>query len=157
MKHKELLLEAKKRLNGRNIGSEVSEEDADWLKSVGLVVIYGASDDLAEIRGAIEGEEDVYGGGEIAFTENDLWKRECDNDYCPHEQAIRDSCVCVEAIWCEETESGTPTIEWTYKTDMPHETFEVLENGKAFCRGIIFHIDELKAAKNYPEVSSCAL
>ena len=33
---------------------------------------------------------------------------------------------------------------WTYKTDIPHSTFDILEDGEKYCRGIVFALDELE-------------
>lgn len=32
---------------------------------------------------------------------------------------------------------------WTFKTDIPHATFEVTDRGEKFCRGIVFSIKDL--------------
>jgi len=34
-----------------------------------------------------------------------------------------------------------------YETDIPHETFDIYEDGEKFCRGIVFSIDSLKQNK----------
>ncbi len=47
-------------LNGREYGSEITKEEEAAAKKAGLVVVYGASDDLVELRGAIEEEVGAY-------------------------------------------------------------------------------------------------
>lgn len=32
---------------------------------------------------------------------------------------------------------------WTYSTEIPHATFEIIEEGEKFCRGIVFDINDL--------------
>lgn len=32
---------------------------------------------------------------------------------------------------------------WTYKTTIPHETFEIMEGEQKYCRGIVFSTDDL--------------
>ena len=55
------------KLNGREYLREITDEEAKQAKASGLVVVYGASDDLIEFRGAIHDEGDCYDGGEILF------------------------------------------------------------------------------------------
>lgn len=128
----EILQEAKRLLNGRIIGSEVLPKDEEWLRSAGLVVIFGASDDLAEIRGAIHDEVGVYDGGEIHFINGGLYERECEDEGCPHELEIQNGTYDVKACWGERGAS------WSYETSIPHETFNVLEDDEVFCIGIVF-------------------
>ena len=45
----------------------------------------------------------------------------------------------ITAVWCDP-ESGA---SWSYKTDIPHETFNIYEDGELFCIGIVFSIDDL--------------
>jgi hypothetical protein len=40
-------------LTGRQYLNEVTYEEEAWLKTWGLVVVFGASDDLCQLRGAI--------------------------------------------------------------------------------------------------------
>ena len=46
--------------------------------------------------------------------------------------------MCIKALWCKEDD-----ITWTYKTDIPHETFMIYEDDEAYCRGIVFLINDL--------------
>jgi hypothetical protein len=43
----------------------------------------------------------------------------------------------IEAQWDNDWYS------WTYKTNIPHETFNVYEDGDKYCRGIVFDIKDL--------------
>lgn len=119
-------------LNGRSLGDEMSEQDEVDAKENDLIVIYGYSDDLAEIRGAIYEEVSCYDGGVIPFLSGDLLEKKCDNDDCPHEEDMLEKAKIVKAHWC----SGK--IPWTYETEIPHETFDIMEDGIVFCRGIVF-------------------
>ena len=42
-----------------------------------------------------------------------------------------------------KTEEGD-LITWCYKTDIPHETFMIYDDGEPYCRGIVFSIEDLK-------------
>ena len=53
------------KLNGREYLQEITRGEAELAKASGLVVVYGASDDLIEFRGAIRDEGDCYDGGTV--------------------------------------------------------------------------------------------
>ena len=44
----------------------------------------------------------------------------------------------IEALFAKE-----PGYTWIYKTDIPHETFEIVEDGEPYCRGIVFNIGDI--------------
>jgi hypothetical protein len=81
----------------------------------GLVVVFGASDDLCEIRGAEDDEIDCFDGGEATIAG-----------------------AKVKINWCKDGYS------WTYDTDIPHECFDVYEDGEKYCRGIVFSISDVR-------------
>ena len=125
-------------LDGREYTEEMSEQDIQYAKENGAVVVFGASDDLMEFRGAIEDEVGGYGGGKAYVNKNGLVTNECDNENCPYFRERQLSAKAITAIWDSEGYS------WIYKTDIPHETFEILEEGDKYCRGIVFLMEDLK-------------
>ncbi|RKP44660.1 hypothetical protein [Pararobbsia silviterrae] len=127
-------------LSGAQMGDEISREKEAEAKAHGLVVVFGASDDLMELRGAIHDEVSCYDGGEAYFTALGLLTNECEDDDCPHFAKLKDAAAVVEAVWSEGEYS------WVYRTDIPHATFEVLEDGEKYCRGIVFHLDHVRHA-----------
>jgi hypothetical protein len=73
------------RLNGRAYQSEITRAEEAEARAAGLVVVFGASDDLIELRGAIEGEVDAYDGGEVAITRAGILSSRCDEGPdCPY-------------------------------------------------------------------------
>lgn len=90
------------------MASAIAEEN-------GLVVVFGASDDLCEIRGAEDDEIDCFDGGEATIAG-----------------------AKVKINWCKDGYS------WTYDTDIPHECFDVYEDGEKYCRGIVFSISDVR-------------
>lgn len=123
-------------LNGREYREEMTDQEEHFAKENNLIVIFGASDDLVEIRGSDYDELDAP--TELYFNKKGLFKNECENDECPHEAKKKDQCKLVEALWCQESD-----ISWTYKTDIPHHTFEIKEDGDVYCRGIVFSLDDV--------------
>lgn len=53
------------RLNGRSYCNEITTDEEAAAISAGLVVVFGASDDLIEFRGAINDESDCYDCGTV--------------------------------------------------------------------------------------------
>ena len=125
-------------------GSEYREEGCNLLwqemKTAGLVAVFGASDDLMEFRGAINDEADCYGGGLVKITRAGFPSSKCgEGDDCPYFKAEVKDCPTIEAVW---DEGG---FSWLYRTEIPHETFIVKEDGEPYCRGIVFSLADLPA------------
>ena len=95
-------------------------------KENGLVIVFGASDDLMEFRGAIDDEADCYEGGLVVFSK----EYGCGNDSVAKNL--------IKAFWCEDD------IAWQYETEITHETFKVMDEGETYCIGIVFNLDDLE-------------
>jgi hypothetical protein len=119
-------------LNRRKYRNEITSEEEAAAKSAGLVIVFGASDDLMEFRGAIRDEIDCYDGGKAYLTAEGLLTNECENDECPHFERLRGKGATIEAVW------GRNDITWIYETAIPHETFTIVEDGETYCIGIVF-------------------
>lgn len=110
-------------------------------QSSGLVILCGASDDLMEFYGARREEIGCYDGG-TAFVDADgiLPDRDCldgEEEIAEYVQRQK-SAKPIEALWCKED-----GYSWTYKTDIPHATFEVVEDEEPYCRGVVFALADL--------------
>ena len=135
-------------INGRKYRHELTDKEEKSAKDARLVVVFGASDDLMEFRGAINDERGAWNGGE-ALVDNlgllpereqiDSDDDEALKDYFARQPNIRK----IEALWCKDGE-----YSWTFKTDIPHATFEIGESDEEetapYCRGIVFSLNELK-------------
>lgn len=129
-------------LNGREYRNEITDDEAKQAKADGLVVVFGASDDLMELRGAIYDEAGCYDGGSILIDTKGVtpsWEsasesEESAKDYFERKAKART----IEALWAQE--GG---YSWTYKTDIPHETFEIMKDDEPYCRGIVFSLSDL--------------
>lgn len=128
-------------LNGNEYREEGSDELFDRCKAAGIVVLYGASDDLAEFRGAIEDEVGCFDGGDIPVLATGLPANDCDDDECPYYLATLKGARNIEAVWCDDDLQ----CSWSYKTNIPHVTFDVMEDGELYCRGIVFRLEDVKA------------
>ncbi len=133
---KELLAE---KLNGREIGDEITDKECAEAKTAGLLVIFGASDDLMEFRGAIRDEAYPGESGVVKLHRGGILDShdDCECEFCGYE-SISKKCAGIQAMWCKE-----PGYSWTYKTTLPHATFEVVEDGGKYCRGIVIELNAL--------------
>jgi len=135
-------------LNGREYRNEITKDEAAQAKAAGLVVVYGASDDLMEFAGALYDEVGVYGGGMALVDAKDVLDRdqiEDDDDEAIAEFVARSKTAqSIEALW-NDSVSDASVPAWTYMTDIPHATFDVMDDGELYCRGIVFALADLTA------------
>ena len=88
-----------KKLNGCEYRDEVSTEVANEAKERGLVIVFGASDDLIEFRGAIYDEIDAYEGTHfiIATPGTEIQVDEDEETYSTFACFVRGLCGC--CLW----------------------------------------------------------
>lgn len=113
-------------------------------KAAGLVIVYGASDDLMELEGAINDEVGVCSGGTAIVDSKGVlpcWEQLMDNS--PTKDEVREyferekQSAEIEAIWNQDGYS------FTYKTKIPHAVFDVEEDEDKYCRGIVFSLADI--------------
>ena len=134
------------KLNGCEYGSEIDRATEHAARADGLVVVFGASDDLIEFRGAIHDEAGAYEGGEVAVDSAGILPEfEDEAGYPDAKDRLRGwfqrepRAMTVTANWDQDGYS------WTYTTEIPHETFEVMDDGERYCRGIVFRLADAEA------------
>jgi len=135
----EVLEAAAARLDGCEYGQEGSAQLWAEMKTRGLVAVFGASDDLMEFRGAIDDEVSAYDGTTALVTVDGLFEPCGDN--CKFSIAAQKEAAEIDALWCAED-----GLSWSYETDIPHATFNVMEDGEVYCRGIVFALSSLRQA-----------
>ncbi len=134
------------RLNGREYRSEMTLEEISIAKESGLVVVFGASDDLMEFRGAIDDEVGCYEGGKAYASANGLWQDDygCGGDQqCEFIERAKEAFIPIYALW------GVEGYSWIFDTKIPHEKFVIFEDGGKYCRGIVFSMDDLIPRDKY--------
>lgn len=125
-------------LNGREIGEEMSTDDDNLANENGFVVIFGASDDLMELRGVIEDEVNCYDGGTAYFAKGDLLTNECCYEDCPHFEKMKEKAIRINAVW------GENGYSWVYDVGaLPHATFDIMEEGETYCQGVVVDAKDL--------------
>lgn len=123
-------------LHGRGYGNEMSKAEEKIAKDAGLLVIFGASDDLIEFRGVFSDETDAYGGRDVRVANmGDDW------GVYDQDHEWRKGFV-VYGEWCPESFEGS----WRIGTELPHATFDIMEEEDLFCRGIVISLADMEAA-----------
>jgi hypothetical protein len=130
-------------LNGREIGNETETADEMSAKDNNLVIVYGYSDDNIEFRGAIYDEIGSYGGGDFEFTKSGVFRDEDDDEVLKKYGTII-LFNKIKAVWCPKDSQGNVYASWAYETEIPHATFDIMEDGELFSRGIVFSLNDLK-------------
>jgi hypothetical protein len=136
------------KLCGRSYGDEITHSEEDAAKDAGLLVIFGASDDLVELRGAIEEELSAYDGTTVLLGRDgnlivpvDREDEDVLEKYGLLEvaQQRENKAHTIRALWCEEKDGPS----WTFETDLPHATFNVMEDDDFYCRGIVIDMADV--------------
>lgn len=114
---------------------QFTEEELQIAKENGFVIVHGASDDLMEFEGAIYDEAGCYEGGDVWLNRQGVTA----------DEPITTSERCIEALWCDKEvlDDNGQVITWTYKTDIPHETFMIYEDDEPYCRAIVFKLEDV--------------
>jgi len=135
-------------LNVRQYRNEIAETESKLAQEHGLLVVFGASDDLMEFRGVLDDEIGAWDGA-IAYLTTDKQNRlsllQVEDDDEDNIDEYRPFTK-IEAEWCPENEEGEVIASWLIKTDIPHVTFDITEDGELYCRGIV--IDEADVLKS---------
>lgn len=114
----------------------------DELVAAGLVVAYGASDDLLEFEGAFRDEFGAWDGTKVAIGPDGPLRSECDEGAdCPYFRAMAKSAPVIEAIWGPKDIVGDPS--WLVTTTIPHERFRIMEDDDLFGIGIVFKVEDI--------------
>ena len=116
-------------LDGREYMNEITPDEEDTAWRNGLVVVYGFSDDNIEFAGAIDDEIGAYCGRTVYVTPDDVYTDDTHGG------------TAITAVWCKEGFD----FAWMFETDIPHETFRILEDGEHYCMGIVFSVKDLEA------------
>lgn len=135
--------ELAEKLNCSQYPFEPSDEIIGLARESNLMIIFGDSDDLMEIRGLVTDEFNCFDGGECMIDSQGILPSWDYGDYEDEDEAEKyfkrkKTAVSIEAQWCNGDYS------WTYKTDIPHATFDIMEESEKYCRGIIYSTDDLR-------------
>lgn len=115
------------RLNGRNVGVEMSYNEEMRAADSGLVVCFGYADCIIDFRGCIGYTLNEQGGAMLCFVEERIIIH--DLDYSPGGKFIK-------AIFNEN--------KWLFESNVPHATFDIMADDELFCKGIVFDYKDIQ-------------
>ena len=118
------------KINNCQYRDELNKQLKNEARENGLIVVYGASDDLIEFEGSIYEEEACGNGGLFKINSKKLTVKETEN---PEAKNV------IKAVWCDH-ELNT---SWSYETKIPHVKFNIMEDDDLYCIGIVFSIYDL--------------
>ena len=124
-------------LSLRDFSEGLYEIEAECAKRNGLVIVYGYSDDVIELAGAIRTSGDCFQGGDFHLVKNKgCWKLADGVGKCNN----------ISALWysCDAVNDCGECIPWSYKTDIACEKFYVTRDGDPYCEGFVFSKNDLK-------------
>ena len=139
-------------LNGNEYRDEMTKEQEQTAEDNNLLVLFGASDDRLEMRGAIYGEAEVYDGGYYVLAldgelytddeEEDTYYKAKGNEILllSDEYDNDDNPRLIRAEWCPDDQ---PTLSWRISSNMPCAPFTIKEDGEPYCEGIVIDIDQV--------------
>jgi hypothetical protein len=132
------------------MGSEITESEEFIAKDSLLLVVFGASDDNAELRGIVKDEIGCYDGGEFRVDAKglrDTWGDDdllCEADGRAFFEREKLPSVLVKAIWDDDK---LPC--WTYKTSGENVArFAIMEDGETWCEGVVIDCKHLFTKEN---------
>lgn len=122
-------------LNGREYRKEMSREEEKAAEASGLLVIYGASDDLTIFSGTIRDERGAWDGATHILLENGEF---FDRDEL-HDQMVKKGYIApktamqIDAEWCPNYYE----CSWMITPNVPHSKFHIMEDGDVYCVGAV--------------------
>jgi hypothetical protein len=129
-------------LNGVEYRNEDEQFDAKILCDEGIVVAYGASDDLLELRGAIDDEYGAYEGTSIMLIKTKDWeiKAISGEGFDENRSYIGgDFEHHITAEWCPKDIDAS----WKITPACEHATFNVMEDDELYCVGAVFYLKDV--------------
>jgi len=134
------------KLNGIEYPADEIYRQNKAIKDDGLIVAYGMSDDLLEFHGVIDEEVGAWEGQTVKLTPKPSLFDEDENketfEYKSMEIAQFPKII---AIWCPRNAENKVWASWDIATDLPHEVFNIMEDGEIFGRGIVFEARAIEA------------
>lgn len=123
----------------------LSDEAQATIKTHGLVVIFGASDDLMEAVGAFRDEAGCYEGGKFLLDAEGFLPSWEDVREEEDEEAAKAYLARKDAAKEITVHKGKDGYHFTYSLDVPHSTFYVEDDGTGYCLGLVFKLADLQA------------
>lgn len=119
-----------KKLDGRAYREELTKAEEKEAEQLGLLVVFSASDDLCDFRGLKHDENPAYHNEPIYFDGH--------GDFVDHECEDKSVKEVLNVIYPQFHYVDGESM-WSYQTDIPHSTFNIMEDGEVYCTGMVIH------------------
>lgn len=129
------------KLNGRERGDEITFEDQCLALKSNLFVLFGASDDLLEVRGAQYDEFGAYGGNDFSIKKKGILEIPEEDSEVLDRYGVLDTVLAdsghVKICW------GKGKYTWSFETKIPHAKFDIFSGDELFCQGIVISQEDI--------------
>ncbi len=115
-------------LNGRGVSWVLYPDEIKDVKKDGLVIAWVPSDNFLQFEGEITEEEWVPFEGRLWIAPNKCLTKDFTHPELPE----------IKPVFCPKNKYGTVYATWEILTAIPHETFNILDDGETYCIGVVF-------------------
>lgn len=129
------------KLNGRQYRDEMTREEEAEAKALGLLVLFGASDDLLEFRGVLRDEAGAWEGADVALwwkgSRLEVLEQRDDADaLIAHGWSPPQTAYTIRADWAPDDLA----CSWRVTPNVPFAAFDIMEDDDLYCRGAVVHV-----------------
>lgn len=127
-------------INGREYGDEITYDEINAAEKSNLLVVFGRSDDLIELYGAINDEFGCYNANSFKISLDEF------GDSIFHFTSQTEYDKLVAKGWTPPKPVMVITVDfapknlkatWLFTVDVPFVPFDIMEDGKLYCRGFV--------------------
>lgn len=119
-------------LNQHNLEEGFTKYIVNLARNSNLVIVSAIGDDTIVFSGALKDEFDLLHGGQIFVAKDNLehilYTRQ-------NEQKTRKK---IEVFWDKHN-----SFKWKFLTLIKHSTYDLKKNGKNFCKGFVFNLNDI--------------
>jgi len=124
--------ELAKQLNGFDVNDSFTKAVINLAKNSNLVIVSAIGDDTIIFSGSLKDEFDLLHGGQIFMAKED-------NEYVPYTKQNKDKTrKVIEVFWDKHA-----VFKWKFLTLIKHSTYDIKKDGRSFCKGIIFNLNDI--------------
>lgn len=124
--------ELAKQLNGFDVNDSFTKGVINLAKNSNLVIVSAIGDDTIIFSGSLKDEFDLLHGGQIFMAKEG-------DEYIPYLRQSQDkSRKVIEVFWDRHS-----LFKWKFLTLIKHVTYDIRKDGKSFCKGIIFSLNDI--------------
>lgn len=124
--------ELAKKLNNFNSEDSFTRGVIKLAKDSNLVIVSAIGNDTIVFHGAITDDFDLFHGGQIFMAKEG-------DEYIPYlkQNALKNRKL-IEVFW-----NKNGLFKWKFLTLIKHSTYDLKKDGRSFCKGIIFNINDI--------------